>query len=405
MRILHTADWHLNDRLERQDRQPDLLRALDQISRYLDEYKVDVMVVAGDLFSERSTREQWRDAISQIKERFISFVTRGGTIVAISGNHDNEAYFDMLRDALDLASPRLRKPGDLHASGRLYIESVSKVIRLADAQGDIVQFVLMPYPKASLYLRGQGLTFSSLAEKHRSLQDIFKQVLAEMQRNLVDPRRAAVLVSHIHVRGASAQGLYRLSESEDVLFEPGDIPDYAYVAYGHIHRPGPAVPNAEHIRYAGSIERMDLAEREDNKSVVLIDIKGNQRVDLECLPLESTPIYKVEIKEPEIEVPLLRVRYPDAERALVNYVLHWEPGKHNRDALTREIEAIFPRWYSRSLPEVGPQLTQTRGYSTGQLLDVTGNVRRYLDDRLAKDSHRDELMTLAEGLLAEGVDA
>ena len=111
MRILHTADWHLNDRLERQDRQPDLLRALDQISRYLDEYKVDVMVVAGDLFSERSTREQWRDAISQIKERFISFLTRGGTIVAISGNHDNEAYFDMLRDALDLASPRLRDFG------------------------------------------------------------------------------------------------------------------------------------------------------------------------------------------------------------------------------------------------------------------------------------------------------
>jgi DNA repair protein SbcD/Mre11 len=136
----------------------------------------------------------------------------------------------------------------------------------------------------------------------------------------------------------------------------------------------------------------------------LVEIKGNQRVGLECLPLESTPIYKVEIKDPEADIPLLAAHYPNAARALVNYTLHWEPGKHNRDALTREVEAIFPRWYTRSLPEIGSELTHARGYSAGQLLDVGGNVRRYLDERLTKVPYRDELLTIVESLLAEGVN-
>lgn len=402
MKILHTADWHLNDRLGRQDRQPDLLRALGQIRQFLDDYQVDVMVVAGDLFSERSSREQWRDAIGQLKELFLPYLERGGTIVAISGNHDNDSYFEMLRDALDMAATRRSQRDGVHSPGRLYIQSVARVLRLADAHEEVVQFVLMPYPKDSLYLRGEGLRYSSLAEKHRYLQGKFKQVLDEMQRSKIDPTLPAVLVSHIHVRGVTAHNLYRLSESEDILFEPGDIPDFAYVAYGHIHRPGPVVAGADHIRYSGSIERMDANERGEQKSVVLFEIKGKRCVKIDCLPLVSTPLYQVVITDPDAQLPSLAAQYPDASQALVDYTLHWEPGRHSRDSIADEVEAIFPRWYNRGFHEIGTQLISAHGYTAGQLRDVKGNVRRYLDERLAKDPYRDELLALAEGLLTGG---
>lgn len=51
MRILHTADWHLTEKLGSVDRRPDLLARLQEVAAYLDEHKVDVMVVAGDMFS------------------------------------------------------------------------------------------------------------------------------------------------------------------------------------------------------------------------------------------------------------------------------------------------------------------------------------------------------------------
>ena len=105
MKILHTGDWHMNDALGRVDRSDDIFAVIAQIAAYLDEYDVDVLLVAGDLFSERSSREQLRRAISRLRELFTPFLLRGGTIVAISGNHDSETFFETLRDALDLALP------------------------------------------------------------------------------------------------------------------------------------------------------------------------------------------------------------------------------------------------------------------------------------------------------------
>jgi DNA repair protein SbcD/Mre11 len=50
------------------------------------------------------------------------------------------------------------------------------------------------------------------------------------------------------------------------------------------------------VRYSGSIERMDLGERDDEKGVVLIDL-GPDGIQGEpwTLPLEATPVYEVSI--------------------------------------------------------------------------------------------------------------
>src|SRR5688572_27399458 len=170
MRVLHTSDWHMNDRLGRQDRSLDISCALEQFAHYLDEGRVDVMIVAGDIFSELSTREQLRDALGEIRRIFLPFLERGGTIVAISGNHDNDVFFETMRNALDLALPT-RKPKPRHkitqayAGGRLYAVPRPRVLPLKDHKGQVVQFVLMPYPTARCYLRGEAQRFSNLEEK------------------------------------------------------------------------------------------------------------------------------------------------------------------------------------------------------------------------------------------------
>src|SRR5690606_16283394 len=90
MRILHTADWHLADRLGRIDRTEDLRRAVERIAELCTATEADVLVIAGDLFSDRARPEALQETMRHLNESFRPFLTAGGAIVAITGNHDNE---------------------------------------------------------------------------------------------------------------------------------------------------------------------------------------------------------------------------------------------------------------------------------------------------------------------------
>lgn len=93
MRILHTSDWHLNDRLGTQSRRTDITARNEEIASYLLQYSCDTLIIAGDLFSQYIRLEEVRDALEDTNRILRPFLLKGGTILAISGNHDNEALF------------------------------------------------------------------------------------------------------------------------------------------------------------------------------------------------------------------------------------------------------------------------------------------------------------------------
>jgi DNA repair exonuclease SbcCD nuclease subunit len=303
----------------------------------------------------------------------------------------------MLRDTLDLGSPSNKSADGILPAGRLHITAQPRLWKLAGRDGLPVQFLLMPYPTARHYLRDSEA-------KYANVQSQFKNAM-EQYKERIDPSLPAVLVSHIHVRGAQTHTLYKVSEVEDVIFEPTDIPAaWAYVAYGHIHKPQSAVPGAPHIRYCGSVEKLDFAERDDQKSVVVADIGRSGLIgEPQILPLQTSPILELDIAEPEIEIPALAAKYKDdaqAKEALIKYKLRWQPGKHNRDALCKEIDAIFPRWYAREVVELGRDDIAVI-YKSRRLDDVVGTVREYLGQQLNSHTQGKEVLAMAESILVE----
>jgi len=400
MRILHTADWHLTERLKLVDRQPDIAARMEEIAGYLDEHKVDVMLIAGDMFSQYTRMDDLERAMSDVNRIFKPFLLRGGTMVAISGNHDNEYFFSMLRMMLDLATPLdPRLPGP-RPGGRLYVAAQPTVLELADRTGQSVQFALLPYPTSKRYLSDEQTKYRNLAEKHRLLHDKFWSKFADMRR-LLKEHLYTVMVTHIHVHGSQLHTPHHASESDDIIYEVGDIPtNWAYIACGHIHKPQ-AIGGMPHVRYSGSIERLNYGERCDEKSVVLIDIgpHGRQEEPV-CLPLKATPFYRVEILNPEIDMQGLRERYPDAERALVAYRLVYKPGEHNPSALAQELKEIFPHVYDALIEPEGSILLTGDIESTAPLRDVPGTVESYVQERLADHPDREDVLRLARELLA-----
>lgn len=401
MRILHTSDWHLNDRLGRIPRQDDIVKRLEQIANYLDEHKVDVMIVAGDLFSQYNRLDVLKSAVGKMRDIFQPFLLGGGTIITISGNHDNEPFFNLMRFALDLADPIDPQNSGTKPSGRLYLAAQPTYLLLQDKAGQQVQFILMPYPTSSRYLKDQKTKYGSLDEKNSLLHQSMLQKIDLMKSKYVKPELPSVLVGHAHIRGSELHNLYRISEAEDVVFEAGDIPtNWAYAAYGHIHKPQ-ALAGTTHVRYSGSIERLDFGESDDEKSVVLVEIGAKGRTqEPVCLPLNATPIYRVEINNPE-EISSLKDKYSELDRALVYYKLTYKPGEHNRDAICRDLDKIFPRWYDREIVIDGSIISLKSSTNLINTQDLPTTVRTYLQQKLADNPDKDAVLKLAEQLLAD----
>ena len=413
MRILHTGDWHMNARLGREDRSRDIVASLEQIAVYLDSDNVDVMVVAGDLFCDRSDREGLRSAVGEIRRIFGPFLTRPGrpgTIVAISGNHDSDIFFETLRNALDLA-PVPAGPHDTLSPGRMYLFHRPNLVRLAGGDGTIVQFLLMPYPKESWL---QGLEYDTAAGQNRMKQNRFVRYLRrELIEKKLDPTLPAVLVSHILVEGTAARQGYRLGLEHDVVFSESDIPtELAYIAYGHIHQAQAALTNAPWIRYCGSVERLDAGERDDDKSVVLVKIGPTGRQgDPVIRPLDTTPLERFEFGEaddPEAAVSGLEERWRahgDRERVLTSVKLFYTPGAHAPDALRQRLHDLFPRLYECDLRPCG--IKSEAGGSDQQidLSDVVKNTVDYVSARVAMHPLRDNLLAALYDLLTPGVSA
>jgi len=406
MKILHTGDWHMNSHLGRRDLSGYIVASLEKIAGYLDEHGVDVMLVAGDLFSEKSRDEGMMRALADLRRVFGPFVARGGTILAIAGNHDSETRFETLRHSLLLGG------GNTH--GRLILGADPGFVSLPDALAQRVQFVMLPFPTPRRYGGSDGSgAYSSFEEKNRALQGEFARELNRIRVECVEPGFPTVLVSHIHIRGADTHAPFSVSETEDVVFEPSLVPrEWAYGAYGHIHKAGEAVAGAAHIRYCGSPIALDAAERHDHKSCALFEIDQNGvRGDIQLLPLGGPRIAQLYL-DATVEQPeeFIRRIAEQNSRDLVHYTLRFDPRTHAFAALKAEIERALPGVYGFAVEEVGAGLSsgpialataENDEASAALAGDPRANVREFLSRRLQMHADKDAILSLAEELMSE----
>ncbi len=405
MRILHTGDWHMGHRLGEVCRANDILKNVRRVAEYLEEYSVDVLIIAGDLFCDRLTRDGLKEAIGNIEQIFVPFLRRGGTILAVRGNHDNDSFCESLNSAFNLIPDGVDK-GGVSPPGRFHLANTAKIVRLHDHKTDAVHpFVLMPYPGAS-WLR--DLPFEEIGRENAHKAQRVSRFMAERVRPAVEKDAAAILVSHILVRGVTTRNGYKLSENEDVVFEQSDVPTYwAYGAFGHIHKPQEVVHNAPWMRYCGSVESLDAGERDDEKSVTLVEINRAGRVkDPQLLRLPSSPFLMTEINDHAKDLDRIEREWGDRPRSeleavLVKATIHYLPGQDDYVAAQRRLSTLFPRLYqtdARAKSGSGEvQIEEIFGQQDSG--DAQQIAREYLQRKLdTTDPRRERLLLMLEEL-------
>jgi exonuclease SbcD len=403
MRLMHTADWHLCDRLGRIDRTDDLRTRVERVAELCDERAADLLLVAGDVFSEQATVEQMTDALRHLHRTFAPFFARGGTIVALTGNHDRDGRVNLIRASMALVAPPV-PPGGRLTPGRLYLLNTRFYGTLEPRAGKAVQLVLVPYPFPSRYDLSAA-EYRTKEEENRLLHGH----VAEWVRGVpnspgFDPGLPTVLSAHLHVRGSEVHALFKLTEREDVLFDLADLnPGWAYVALGHVHKPQ-MIGGMPHVRYPGSLDRLDFGETHDDHGVLLVEVgRSGLAREPERLPLPATPFHTITLDDPEAELPRLADRFPDREKAIVRVTVNPTNAGPSRDETARALRRLFPRLHELKWEEAPGGVGDPTPFTPRA--GVATTVREYLAERLKGDADRDAVLALAETFLADGGEA
>jgi len=101
-----------------------------------------------------------------------------------------------------------------------------------------------------------------------------------------------------------------MSEPEDLVLANDEIARFRLCRAGP-HSQAQFLAGRDNVRYSGSIERLDLGEQNDAKSVVVFEVgPAGLKSKVNLLPLDATPIYEMAIVSPQDQLATLAERFP-----------------------------------------------------------------------------------------------
>lgn len=272
MRILHTADWHLGKRLQNRERIEEQIAVLDEITHLARSEKVDIIVIAGDIFDTTMPS-------AAAEELFFSTVVRMGLdslVIAISGNHDDPTRLAAAKDMAKYCNVVLAGDHNLNLSGSKVKQSGVGFVK-AQINDEIAVINILPYPNDS-----------RMGEKIDENSTFSQRVSQWLLRGASQFSRDSINIttSHVFCVGGEKGKEERDIELGTARILPLNVfPAAHYTALGHIHKPQ-TISREQNIHYSGSILQYTFEEKTE-KSVIITDItkegvKEFSRIPLSC---------------------------------------------------------------------------------------------------------------------------
>lgn len=308
--LLHTSDWHLGRRLYGKPRYDEFKQFLDWQLQTLREQKVDVLLIAGDIFDTTAPSNQaqnlYYDFLSQVCD------TDCRHVIIVAGNHDSASFLE--------APKQLLKAFNIHIIGSMTDTPTDEVITLSDKSGQ-PELIVMAVP----YLRDRDVRTvghgERLDDKERKLAQGIKAhygqiadiAIARQAQLKAKYKRSIPIVATGHLFTVGGQTMEGDGVRDLYVGSLGSIgaeifhPQIDYVALGHLHIPQ-AVGGQPHIRYAGSPIAMGFGESRQQKQVHLLRFDANP--DLLSQPLQTLTIQKK---------PLVSAPTPVKKRKMVSH--------------------------------------------------------------------------------------
>ncbi len=334
MRLVHTSDWHLGQRLHDRSRDFEHRQFLDWLLELLCQKQADALIVAGDVFDSANppaeAQRLYYEFLAACRRRLPAL-----DVVVLGGNHDSPHRLDAPAEIL--RSVRIHVLGGLPrqaaesgaagtgAGSAATLDSGRAVIPLHGPGGDIEAWlVAVPYLRPAdlpsvlqsevAAATGDAQVDAQALEARLALagdqllgsvRTIYDQLFA-VARAQRQPGQALLAAGHCYLaQTTTSVDSERKIQLGNKLPLPVDLfpPEVAYVALGHLHL-GQSVGGQDHIRYSGTPIPMALSEAEYTHQVLIVDLQGEQ---LQQIHAERVPRTVEILRVPSEPRPLAEV--------------------------------------------------------------------------------------------------
>ena len=313
MRILHTSDWHLGKPLRGESRLDEQRRVLAEIAALADEQRVDLVVVAGDVFESAAPRP---DAQRVAWEALLALRGPGPEprpVVVISGNHDHQDSFEAVR-------PVFAQLG-ITVAGRVARPDAGGVIDIA-AGDERIRIALLPWVARQHVLRAEQLLDLEGSEG--------VQVYAARLHKMIEvlcagfgPDTINLVAAHAYLRGGTRGGGERVAQLVDEYFvTPHSFPPtVGYVALGHLHK-RQRIEAGVPLWYSGSPIQVDFGDDTEPRGVNIVEMRAGVPPRVDAVALGSParlativgPLSELAARATAARADHLRVIVEDAAR-------------------------------------------------------------------------------------------
>lgn len=257
MKIMHTADWHIGQRLHERPRLDEHKQFLDWLLGSIQEHKVELLLVSGDIFDTSLPSADATDLYYEFLYRLFD-ETEAYTVIT-AGNHD---------------SPRhLEAPQEFLKMGRIYVVGLAaeptECVFTFPPDNPQVAVAAVPYLKESDL---RHLSYETEAERGERYREWFKAFYADCV-SCMPAELPKILMGHLFVHGGKiADSERNIQIGGATAIHASDFPGGVdYVALGHLHRPQ-VFNNTDYlIRYSGSPIPLRFNETGYGKKVYLLE--------------------------------------------------------------------------------------------------------------------------------------
>lgn len=403
MNILHTADWHIGAELNGVSLEPDFILFREWlIHTCIPETQADILLVSGDIFDKANpsatSRVLYFDSLRQLLN------TRLQQVIITGGNHDSAMTLNAPADLL-----RLLK---ISVTGGVP-ENPDKMFHAIPEEKPEVLILSVPYLRdGDVRLAQAG---ESTATKEASVRLGIQQFFHQLGQKALPYKQQGIPViamGHLFATGVQTSDSERSIQVGNLGgVDASAFPEeyFDYVALGHIHRPQ-RVGNSDRIRYSGSPVALSYSERDQQKLVVLLQVKDGNITMEEVLIPEFRKLIRVQGSYAEAQQKLsalshtnplptlveVRVEEPHYDPALLRNLSTWmeTTGQERKDIqITRhQFQVVAP---SAVPAEKELTLKKLEELKPEEVFDAL------LSSKLVAEEARAELMSVFRELLQE----
>ncbi len=250
MRLLHTSDWHLGRSFHREDLLGAQARFVDHLVETVRAERVDVVVVAGDVYDRALPPV---DAVAVFDDALARLAGTGARVVLISGNHDSARRLGFGSALIDRAGIHLRTE----------VASAGRPVVLDDPGGPVAVYAVP-------YLEPDAVRVE-LGCDERSHAAVLGAAMSRVRADLAGrPGARSVVLAHAFVTG----GVSSESERDITVGGAAAVPmatfdGIDYAALGHLHG---AQRLSDRVRYSGSPLAYSFSEEHQTKQLLLVDL-------------------------------------------------------------------------------------------------------------------------------------